>query len=79
MANIILAEVTLHVDESLDAASRAKLEKDLRGRSCVVDIQHSEKAPHLWVVKYDSSHATSKDILRVALGESLHAELIGGI
>lgn len=79
MANTMLADVTIHVDESLDQAARAKLVDDLRSQEGVVSVQPSEKAPHLLIVRYDSGHATSQKILKVVLGEKLHAELIGGL
>lgn len=77
MANISLADVTVHVDESIDAGIRKKLEDDLRSRDGVVSVRSSERTPHLIVVTYDPGHATGKDILRVVLGDHLHAELIG--
>ena len=77
MANVHLADVTIHVDETLDKDARAKLEDDLRSQGGVISIHSSEKTPHLIVVKYNPDHVASKDILRVVLGEQLHAELIG--
>jgi hypothetical protein len=77
MNNINLADVTFHVDENLDAESRAKLEDDLRAQEGVVSIHSSEKTPHLIVVTYDPGHARSKELLQVVLGENLHAEMIG--
>lgn len=79
MASISTVDVTIHVDETLDHAARSKLENDLRSQDGVTGVQSSEKAPHLLIVRYDPSHATSKNILKVVLGEHLHAELIGGI
>ncbi len=77
MTNINLADVTFHVDENLDADARARLEDDLRSQEGVVSIHSSEKTPHLIVVTYDPSHAKSKELLQVVLGEDLHAEMIG--
>ncbi len=77
MANISLADVTVHVDESVDRDTRLKLENDLRAKDGVVNVCSSEQTPHLIVVTYDPGHATGKQILRVVLGDHLHAELIG--
>ena len=77
MANIHVADVTLHVDETLGKDARAKLEKDLRSLDGVTDVRSSAKAPHLLVVRYEADHVKSKDILKVVLGDRLHAELIG--
>jgi len=77
MANIYLADVTVHVDETLDGETRAKLEEDLRSLEAVVSVHSSEETPHLIVVTYDPEHTRSKEILGIVLGEQLHAELIG--
>ena len=77
MANINLADVTIHIDENLDADARAKLEEGLRSQDGITSVHSSEKTPHLVVVTYDLSHIKSKEILRVVLGENIHAELIG--
>ena len=77
MANISLADVTLHVDENMDKGTRAKLENDLRSQDGVVSVHLSEQTPHLIVVTYDPDHARSKDVLRTVLQDHLHAELIG--
>ena len=77
MSNIKLADVTVHVDETLDAATRTKLEEDLRAQDGVVSVHSSEGTPHLVVVTYDPDHTKSNEILGVVLGEQLHAELIG--
>lgn len=77
MTKIRVADVTLHVDETLEKETRVKLEKDLRALEGVTSISSSKKTPHLIVVKYDPLHARSEDILRVVLGEHLHGQLIG--
>ncbi len=77
MANISLSDVTIHVDETLDKDARAKLENDLHSLDGVISACSSEQTPHLVVVTFEPSHAKSKDILRVVLGEHLHGELVG--
>jgi hypothetical protein len=77
MASLRLADLTLHVDEILEKETRARLEKDLRSLEGVTSVRSSSKTPHLIVVTYDPHHAKAKDILKVALGEHLHAQLIG--
>ena len=77
MAKISVADVVVHIDESLDSIARGKLENDLREQEGVMNVQFSEKAPHLMVVKFDPDHARCKDILSVVLGDHLHAELVG--
>jgi hypothetical protein len=77
MKNISIADVTIHVDESLGKDTRAKLENDLRSHDGIISVHSSERTPHLIVVSFDADHATCKEILKVVLGEHLHAELIG--
>lgn len=77
MKNISIADVTIHVDESMDKDTRAKLESDLRSQDGVISVSSSEHTPHLIIVSFDAEHATCKEILKVVLSEHLHAELIG--
>ena len=77
MAKIFLTDVTIHVDETLNKDERSKLENDLRATGGVISVHFSEKTPHLVVVTYDPDQAKSKDVLKVVLGEHLHAELVG--
>lgn len=77
MKNVFLVDVTVHVDEAMSEGVRAKLEADLRSREGVISTHFSEKTPHLVVVTYDPDHAKSKDVLKVVLGDHLHAELVG--
>lgn len=77
MADIKLADVTVHIDETLSAAERAQVEQDLRAMEGVVSVHMPSDKPHLAVVTFDPDHAKSNDILKSVLGEHLHAELIG--
>ncbi len=77
MASISVADVTLHLDESLSQEDRARLESSLRSQAGVSGVEWSKKAPHLMIIKYDPGHATSMAIVRAILGEGLHAELLG--
>jgi hypothetical protein len=77
MENINLADITVHIDETMEKDTRAKLENDLRSQDGVISVHFSEKTPHLIVVTYDPDHARGKDILKVVLGDHLHAELVG--
>jgi len=77
MANIRLDDVTVHIDESLDQEARNRLVSHLRSLDGVVSVEGSETTPHLFIVRFDESHITTKNILKVILGENLHAELLG--
>jgi copper chaperone CopZ len=77
MTNINLADVTVHIDESIGDEVRVKVENHLRSVEGVTSVHFSKDRPHLLVVTYDPNHAASKKILEAVLGEQLHAELIG--
>lgn len=77
MTNIFLADVTVHIDETISDETRAKVDKDLCSLDGVISVHSSEKTPHLVVVTYDLNHSKSKEILGAVLGEHLHAELVG--
>lgn len=77
MSNINLTDVTIHVDETIQAGARNKLETDLRAQEGVISVHSSENTPHLIIVTYDPDHAKSREILNTVLSEHLHAELIG--
>jgi hypothetical protein len=76
MAKIYVTDVTLHVDEALDKRTRAKLEKDLRSLDGVTSVRSSKKMPHMIFVKYETGHLRNQDILKVILGDHLHAEIV---
>ena len=75
--NIDLADVTLHVDETLDARGLADLEDAFRNRDGVVSVHVDQKRPHLFVLEYNPEMVNSKDLLSITQYQGLHAELIG--
>jgi hypothetical protein len=75
--NIDLADVTLHVDESLDASGLAQLEDAFRTRDGVVSVHVDQNRPHLFVLEYNPKLIHSKDLVKIPQFRGLHAELIG--
>ncbi|MET0066397.1 MAG: ATP-binding protein [Candidatus Thiodiazotropha sp.] len=75
--NIDLADVTLHIDETLDAGGMADLEEAFRQREGVVSVHVNENRPHLFVLEYNPEMVHSKDLLSITRYKGLHAELIG--
>ncbi|MCG7898407.1 MAG: ATP-binding protein [Candidatus Thiodiazotropha lotti] len=75
--NIDLADVTLHVDETLDSDGLADLENAFRSREGVVSVHVDKKRPHLFVLEYNPQMVNSKDLLSITQFQGLHAELIG--
>lgn len=76
MAKIFVTDVTLHVDELMEKQTRTQLEKHLRSLDGVKSVRSSKKAPHLIFVTYEMGHVKNQDILKLVLGDRLHAEII---
>ena len=75
--DIKLVDVTVHIDENIDHATREQVADKLRGLDGVVAaVAHDEK-PHLMVVEYNPERTNSSAILACVKGEGVHAELIG--
>lgn len=51
--DIDLADITLHVDETLDSDGLAQLEDAFRVRDGVVSVHNDPKRPHLFVIEYN--------------------------
>ena len=75
--DIQLADVTLHIDETLSKERRADLETTLRGIDGVVSVSNADKTPHLTIVEYNPKKTNSTDILTCVKEQGVHAELIG--
>ena len=75
--DIQLADVTVHIDENLDAALRARIEEKGRAVEGVVSFHNPEDRSHLVVVEYNPERVNSSAILEAVKGEGVHAELIG--
>jgi len=75
--DIQLADVTVHIDETLDTAQRLKLEDSVRALDGVVSYHNPDNKPHLAVVEYDPGKVSSGAILAAVTGQGVHAELVG--
>ena len=72
-----MSDITVHIDETLDAATIYALKKDLASRQGVNRVDMNENRPHLMVVQYDHHEMHSSIILDEFTDHGLHAELIG--
>ena len=77
MSDINLADITLHIDENLNAEQRGTIEESLRALDGVVSVHNSDKAPHLTIVEYNPSEMDSQRILRRVTDQGAHAQLVG--
>ncbi len=71
------ADVTIHIDETLDHSRLTGVAGSLREVKGVVSVTSHEDKPHLMVVVYDPEQTTSSALLEVVTGQGYHAELIG--
>lgn len=72
-----LADVIVHIDESLAQIGLDGIENALRRLDGVVSVGRGGGKPHLMVVEFDPERVKAVDILRYVQNEGVHAELIG--
>lgn len=75
--NIQLADVTVHIDETLDSGRRSEIEGRLRAIDGVVSVHNPDEKPHLAVVEFVPTKTSTGAILRTVREGGVHAELIG--
>ncbi len=75
--DIHLADVTLHIDEALDADERAVVVEQLRALDGVVSVHNPDARPHLTIVEYNPAKIESGQLLKTVQSSGVHAELIG--
>jgi hypothetical protein len=71
------ADVTIHVDETIDHDRRAAIAESVRKRKGVVDVLRHDKKPHLMIVQYDPDEVNSAALLAIVRQSGVHAELVG--
>ena len=72
-----LADVIVHVDETLPREQLKTLEDHIHEMGGVVSACNRDDQPHLIAVVYDPEKVNSHDILEKVQTKGLHAELIG--
>ena len=75
--DIQLADVTVHIDQTLEREGRARIEDGLRAIDGVVSVHNPDERPHLAVVEYNPDKTNSQAILSSVMAQGVHAELIG--
>ena len=75
--NIQLADVVVHIDQSLERQERSKIEKELRAIDGVVSVHNPDDRPHLSIIEYNPEVTNSAAILSTVTNQGVHAELIG--
>ena len=75
--DIQLADVTLHIDESLDAGQKASVEDQLRALDGVVSVHNPDDRPHLTIVEYNPNKVKSSQVLDTVRANGFSAQMIG--
>lgn len=72
-----MADVTIHIDETVDHQRRTQIADTVRVHRGVASVCYHDEKPHLMIVEYDPDRVMSQDLLQIVLGQGVHAELIG--
>lgn len=72
-----IVDVTVHIDETLDAILRGELADKLRAISGVSNTSILDHRPHLMVVEFDPERIGTREILDAVTSTGVRAELIG--
>ena len=77
MSDINVVDVTLHIDNDLDATIRAAVDKELRGINGVISVVMPDDKPHLVEVAYNPDNVKAEHIQHSIRELAGHVELIG--
>jgi len=72
-----MADVIIHVNESVAHDRRIEIADAIRGRAGVMGVAHHDEKPHLLIVQFDPDQVHAKELLQVALDQGVHAQLVG--
>ena len=75
--DIQLADVTLNITDTLDAAQQASIEEQLRALDGVVSVHTPDDRPHLTMVEYNPDRVKSSRVLETVRANGFDAHMIG--
>ena len=75
--DIQLADVIVHIDQTLERERRSEIEEHLRAIDGVVSVHNPDDKPHLAVVEYNPDKTSSAAILNTVKVQGVRAELVG--
>jgi hypothetical protein len=75
--DIQLADVVVHIDQTLERDRRSKIEEELRAIDGVVSVHNPDNRPHLAIVEYNPDKTNSTVILNTVTVQGVQAELVG--
>ena len=77
MKDIQMADVEIHIDETLEAPQREKIRAVVLAKNGIMTAVINDNKPHLMFVGYDPDVINSLELLKTVTNEGVHAELIG--
>ena len=75
--DIQLADVVVHIDQTLERERRTEIEEHLRAIDGVVSVHNPDDRPHLAIIEYNPDRTSSAAILETVTVQGVHAELVG--
>jgi hypothetical protein len=72
-----VADLLIHVDETLDTRECALIEEELRRAEGVIAPRFNTEKPHLLLVSYDPDKIDSRNLLSRVTDTGYSAQLIG--
>lgn len=72
-----IADVMIHLDESLDRDALDRLEAAVKENDCVTSADVPAGREHMMLITYNSECVSAQDILNLVTREGVHAELVG--
>mgnify|MGYP003572238530 FL=1 len=75
--DIQLADVVVHIDQTLERERRSEIEEQLRAIDGVVSVHNPDDRPHLAIIEYNPDRTSSADILNTVTVQGVNAELVG--
>jgi len=72
-----MADVVIHVDETIDHDRRTQIADVVRDHGGVAVVAHHDDKPHLMIVEYDPQAVTAQALLQAVRDQGVDAELVG--
>ena len=75
--DIPIADVMIHIDETLSRDALMKIEYAVREDECVISASVPHGKEHMMLVAYNPNCTSAADILARVNKQGIHAELVG--
>lgn len=72
-----IADVTVHIDETLEHSKLQEIADEVRKIDGVESVSFHDDKPHLMLVKYEPTRTDSSSIHQAVTAKGVHAELLG--